>query len=280
MLRLCEGIVRRAFERAVDRVDHDANRAAAAERDLAALLGDGDEGGALGGQLIELGEDRVLAFAVDYQGVVAALADPLVDGALGAAGGRGEDRSLRLDDAAADSQPVCGENVHRPDSRRGTGGASVRGCTRANSAAMETSAGERVAGHGDGPLLVVGTAGHRQDRAARPPARQPGRERGPRAGADDRLDPGDGAAPARTRRGAPARALRGALDRQLGLDRRAPPARAQRGGRPRPLLRRARPGRAAGDAARPARRSCRCAATRSAATRPGCWPGCWPGSTR
>ena len=68
-------------ERAVDRVDHDPGGAAVAELDLAALLGDGDERGALLGQRVELGEDDVLAAAVDDQGAIAALADALVDGA-------------------------------------------------------------------------------------------------------------------------------------------------------------------------------------------------------
>ena len=62
-------------------------------------------------------------------------------------------------------------------------------------------------------------------------------------------------APAAAGRGAARRPLRGALDRHLGRDRRAAAARALRGGRPRPLLRRPRPGRAAGDAARPPRRA-------------------------
>ena len=63
--------------------------------------------------------------------------------------------------------------------------------------------------------------------------------------------------------------LRGALDRNLGDDRRASPARALHRRGPRSLLRRPRPRRAAGDAARPPRRAARCATRRSAATRPG-----------
>ena len=90
---------------------------AGAEADLAALLGDGDEGGALGGEPVELGEDDVLAFAVDHQGAVAALADPLVDGALLARPRPLEDRALGGDDAAADRRPVGGEEVHRPHAR-------------------------------------------------------------------------------------------------------------------------------------------------------------------
>ena len=115
MLRLCEGIVRRALSE--PSIGSITTRAAppGAEDDLAALLGDGDERGPFGGQLLELGEDRVLAEAVDHQGAVAALADPLVDGAFLAAGAGGEDLALGGDDAAADRRPVCGEDVHRPD---------------------------------------------------------------------------------------------------------------------------------------------------------------------
>ena len=87
---------------------------AAAESDFSPLLGDGDEGSALRGQLLQLGEDDVLAFAVDHQGAVAALADPLVDGALLARLRALEDRALGGDDAAADRRPVGGEDVHRP----------------------------------------------------------------------------------------------------------------------------------------------------------------------
>ena len=104
-------------ERAVDRVDHHPLLAAGAEGDLAALLRDGDEGGAGGGQFLELGEDHVLATAVDHQGVVAALSDPLVDGALLAGQRLGEDRALGGDDAAADRRPVGGDEIHRQDAR-------------------------------------------------------------------------------------------------------------------------------------------------------------------
>ena len=111
MLRLCEGIVRRALsEPSIGSITTRAS-AAGAELDLAALLGDGDEGGALRGQRLELGEDRVLAAAVDHQGVVAALADPLVDGAgLDCPRTCVEDRPLRRHGAAADPEPVCVES--------------------------------------------------------------------------------------------------------------------------------------------------------------------------
>ena len=104
-------------ERAVDRVDHHPLPTAGAEGDFAALLGDGDEGGALGGQPLELGEDDVLAAAVDDQGAIASLADALIDGALLAGQGLGEDRALGGDDAAADRRPVGGEEIHRRDAR-------------------------------------------------------------------------------------------------------------------------------------------------------------------
>ena len=115
MLRLWEGSVRRALsEPSIGSITTRAG-AARAEADLAPLLGDGEEGGALGGQRLELGEDGVLAAAVDRQGVVAALADPLVDGAGLDPPHLVEDLALRRDDAAADSLPVCGKNVQRPD---------------------------------------------------------------------------------------------------------------------------------------------------------------------
>ncbi len=128
-------------ERAVDRVDHDPGWAAAAELDLAALLGDGDEGGALRCQRVELGEDDVLAAAVDDQGAIAALADALVLGARLDPAHLFEDRPLRAHGAAADSQPVCGENVHAAhpmeaahslalDHAQLGGGAAARGATR------------------------------------------------------------------------------------------------------------------------------------------------------
>ena len=102
-------------ERAVDRVDHDPGGTAVAEADLAALLGDGDERGPLRAERLELGEDRVLAAAVDDQAAVAALTDALVDGA-------GLD-AAEPDRRSPAGRPPCGgrfpaslrENVHRPD---------------------------------------------------------------------------------------------------------------------------------------------------------------------
>ena len=83
MLRRSEGIVRRALsEPSIGSITTRAGSPPSPKADLAALLGDGDEGGALRGERLELGEDDVLAAAVDHQGAVAALADPLVDGAL------------------------------------------------------------------------------------------------------------------------------------------------------------------------------------------------------
>ena len=91
MLRLWEGIVRRALsEPSIGSITTRADPAGA-EGDLAPLLGDGDEGGARGGEPLQLGEDDVLAAAVDRQGAIATLADALVDGALLAARGGGED---------------------------------------------------------------------------------------------------------------------------------------------------------------------------------------------
>src|SRR3954471_18448558 len=87
--------------------------AAGAELDFPPLLGDGDEGGSLLGQLLELGKDDVLAFAVDHQGAVAALADPLVVGPLLARLRPLEDRALGGNDAAADRRPVGSKDVHR-----------------------------------------------------------------------------------------------------------------------------------------------------------------------
>ena len=82
MLSECEGSVRRAFSEPSIGSTIDADRRPpVAEGDLAALLGDRRELVPLGVQALELGEDDVLASAVDDQGAVAALADSRVDGA-------------------------------------------------------------------------------------------------------------------------------------------------------------------------------------------------------
>ena len=102
-LRECDGIVRRMFSDpsiGSTTTRHVGGRIA--ERDLAALLGDRDEVGArVCVQLLELGEDDVLAAAVEHQRVVAALADALVDGAAGDRRLGVEQALLRLDALAA-----------------------------------------------------------------------------------------------------------------------------------------------------------------------------------
>ena len=127
----------------------------------------GDEGGAFGGQLLELGEDLVLALAVDHQGVVAALADALVDGAFLARHDLVEDPPLGGDDAAADSRPVCGENVHGPDATEPRPATLPRSGALALDDASDRpdgrrgrrAGGERAAAHATVPLLVLGAAG-------------------------------------------------------------------------------------------------------------------------
>ena len=263
MLRLWEGSVRRALSEPSIGSITTRVLAAVAEADLAALLGDGDEGGALRGQLLELGEDRVLAAAVDHQACGRRpRRPPRRRCAPRSRAPRRRSARCAATDAAADSQPVCGENVHR----RGLYGALALG-----DADLTPPTASARSPWQNGPLLLVGAAGTGQDRGARAAARagSPPTGTGPERVLVIASTRADRAAPARARRGAARRPLRGALDRHLGRDRRAAPARALRGGRPRPLLRRPRPGRAAGDAARPPRRAAAAPATRSAATRPG-----------
>ena len=62
-----------------------------------------------------LGEDDVLAAAVDDEGAITPLADALVDGALLDPAHLVEEPTLLGDDPPTDSLPVCGKNVHRSD---------------------------------------------------------------------------------------------------------------------------------------------------------------------
>ena len=82
MLRLCEGIVRRALSE--PSIGSITTRAAPPSPNATSPRSSetATKEAPSRGQLLELGEDRVLAAAVDHQGAVAALADPLVDGAL------------------------------------------------------------------------------------------------------------------------------------------------------------------------------------------------------
>src|ERR1700760_3155944 len=123
-------------------------------------------------------------------------------------------------------------------------------------AAGEADGRRRAAAHADGPLLVLGGAGTGKSellarRLADLAAAGTAPERVLVIGA--RPPPRHRATPARTLRGTARRPLRRALGRLLGRDRRAAAARARRGRRARPLLRRARPGGAAGGPARPLR---------------------------
>ena len=107
MLSECEGSMRRAFSEPSSGSTITADgRARVAEGDLAALLGDRRELGALGVQALELGEDDVLALAVDGEGAVAALADPGVDGARGDPALLGEQLALRGDHPPAGAEPI------------------------------------------------------------------------------------------------------------------------------------------------------------------------------
>ena len=85
-----------------------------AEVDLAALLGDGGEAVALGVQRVELGEDHVLAAAVDDQRAVAALAASAgLDRALARGRTSREDRAQPARRAPADGEPVGVEGRRR-----------------------------------------------------------------------------------------------------------------------------------------------------------------------
>ena len=270
-------------ERAVDRVDHDPRRRRPiAEGDLAALLGDGDEGGALARPAARARRRRRPRTAVDHQGAVAALADPLVDGALLA-------RPASARRSGAERRRCGGRS---PASRRRER-PSARMLRRASVAAMReeqrqadrrlgrTRARERAIAHGDGPAAGPRRRRDRQDRAAGAAPGAPGRRAAPRPSSVLVIASPQATArrAARTLRGAARRALRGALDRHLGRDRRAAAARALRGGRA-SIPSSTSSGRPSGwRCCSTASTSCRCATTRSAATRPGCSPGCWRGST-
>ena len=80
-----------------------------------------------------------------------------------------------------------------------------------------------------GPCCCSASAGSgKTEVLARRLARLAAAGEGPQRIVDPHLDPGHRAAPAAAGRGAPRGLLRGALDRDLGGDRRAPPARALR----------------------------------------------------
>ena len=119
-------------ERAVDRVDHDPRLAAVAEGDLAALLGDGDEGGALARPAARARRRRRPRSGGRSPGCGRRpRRPPRRRCAPRCVRGRVEDRALGGDDAAADPRPVCGENVHRPDARA-IRRASVGRCARSS----------------------------------------------------------------------------------------------------------------------------------------------------
>ena len=280
MLRLWEGIVRRALSEPsigsiTTRAAPPAPKATSPRSSETAT-----KEAPAAASCLELGEDHVLAAAVDLQGAVAALADPLVDGAL-ARCRRSRRRSPR-------GRRRCGGRFPASLRRKRPSAGCYVALALGDAAEPPTAeleaerARPRRSPTATGPLLVLGAAGTGKTellaRPLRPPRR---RRRRARAGARRSAPPGPTARRLRER----AEALLDGPFEELwigswdALGERAA-ARALRGRRARPLLRRARAGRAAGDAARPARPSCRCAATRSAATRPACWPACWPGSTR
>ena len=272
MLRLCEGSVRRALsEPSIGSITTRAV-AAGAEGDLAALLGDREEGGALCGQRLELDEDGVLAAAVDRPGC-----------------GRRPRRPPRR---------RCAPRSRAPRRRPGAGPRRRGGKFPASLRKKRPSAGLYGAlALGDGPDASTAPrdrVGRRAPAAARrAPARarprssrggwrgSPRRARGRSGSSIAHLDPGDRAAPAAPRRGAP----RAAPTRSSGSGpgRRSPSASCATD-LPRP------PGStpSSRSSAAPSgsrscsttSTSCRCAARRSAATRPACWPACWSGSTR
>ena len=91
-------------------IDDHAHRAAA-EVDLAALLGDGDEAVAGGVKLVEEGEDHVLGAPVDHEREVAALAAAGLDRALERRRVLAQDTAQALGRAPAERQPVRRQRV-------------------------------------------------------------------------------------------------------------------------------------------------------------------------
>ena len=110
-------------QRAVEGIDDHANgRPGVAEGDLAALLGDRRELVPLGVQPLQLGEDDVLAAAIDGERAVAALPDPGVDRARGDPALLGEQLAL-----GGDHAPAGGEPVHLAQARARRGPARFGG---------------------------------------------------------------------------------------------------------------------------------------------------------
>ncbi len=188
MLRLCEGSVRRALsEPSIGSITTRAgppspNATSPRSSEIAT-----NEAPA-SASCLQLGEDGVLAAAVDDKGAVAPLAHSLVGGALRYRGRPLEDLAIGRHDAPADPQPVCAENVHRLHAMSAAValGHGLDACTGARDPARRRGAAADRRG------------GDRQDRGPRPPPREPRPRRGrARAGAGPRLVPRRDPTPAR-----------------------------------------------------------------------------------
>ena len=279
MLRLWEGIVRRALsEPSIGSITTRASPPSP-KRDLAALLGDGDEGGALRRPASPARRRR----------------RPRSGGRSPGCGRRPRrrprrrcaprcSRSRRRSPAA---RPRCGgrfpASLRRKRPSAGCYGALALGDARgaADDRRWRPTSASARSPTATGPLLVLGAAGTgKTELLARRLARLAADRDRARAGAGDRLHPGHRAAAARTR---PRRCCEGP-SRSSGSAAGTRSASGCCASTPRPPA--STPSSTC--SARPsgwrccstASTSCRCAGTRSAATRPACWPGCWPGSTR
>ena len=114
-----------------------------------------------GVQGVELGEDGVLAEAVDDQGVVAALADALVLGARLDPDVIGEDLLLALDSPSQGRDPLIarGARKHCAMLTRCVGSLTSMPEPTDSPSPDPSDSQARVVAHADGPLLVGGVAG-------------------------------------------------------------------------------------------------------------------------
>ncbi len=226
------------------------------------------------------------------EAAIAALADPVVDGPRLDPRALGEQLLVGVDDASERRQPLgrrrlavlARAHAGTLDARRSPTGPGVAAlaCRRwsreqTGSPADRGAAPRRRASRR--PAARHRPGRFRPHRGAGAAPRGSGRGRGAaRARAPPEPLAGGAGDASRAGRGARRAPPRRALDRNLGGGRRAAAARVPGRGRARSVLRDRRPGRPAGDPARPPRSSCRCAVTRSAATPPACWPACCAGS--
>ena len=215
MLRLCEGIVRRAFSE--PSIGSITTRAAppSRRRPRRAPRRSATKEAPSAAELVELGEDLVLAVAVDHQGVIAALADALVDRAFLAGHDLVEDAPL--------GGRRCGGRFpaslrrKRPSEPEPTAALALDDASDRLDRGGGRGAAARCRATPTAPLLVLGAAGTgKSELLARRLADLAAAGTAPERVLVIGARRGHRAAAARTLRGAARRPLRGALGRLAG----------------------------------------------------------------